>query len=153
MMGSRSQQQLEWLNKRDHSQKIWAANLSKVAFVPVKDLPSGSKQNPDERLGDMTFKNKYWESTIKDYTIEPGTPESSDRDSDADSKADKSVDLNATNAQHDVDNQFLSEELIYNGETDLELFEEEEDDEADQNQANCGEDVLFSDACDPHNRR
>ncbi|MBW0483342.1 hypothetical protein O181_023057 [Austropuccinia psidii MF-1] len=100
----------------------------------------------------MTFNHKYWESTIKDYKIETGTPESSDRDSDADSKADKSVDLDATNTQCDVDNQFLSEEFIYNVESDLELFEEE-DDEANQNQANCGEDVIMSDAWDPRNRR
>ncbi|MBW0585027.1 hypothetical protein O181_124742 [Austropuccinia psidii MF-1] len=114
----------EWFNNRDHSQKIWAASLSKFAFVPVKDLLAGSKQHPDERVGDMTFNYKYWESTIKDYEIKPGTPESSDRDSDADSEADKSVDLDATNTQRDVENQVLSEEFIYNGESDLELFEE-----------------------------
>ncbi|MBW0499925.1 hypothetical protein O181_039640 [Austropuccinia psidii MF-1] len=100
----------------------------------------------------MNFNHKYWESTIKDCRIKPGTPESSDRDSDADSEADKSVDLDATNTPCNVDNQVLSEEFIYNGESDSDLFEEEED-EADQHQANCGEDVVMSDAWDPRNRR
>ncbi|MBW0537867.1 hypothetical protein O181_077582 [Austropuccinia psidii MF-1] len=83
--------------KRDHLQEIWASDLSRVAFVPVKDLPPSSKQHPEDWLGDMTFNHKYWESTIKDHKIKPGTPESSDRDSDADSKADKIVDLDAKN--------------------------------------------------------
>ncbi|MBW0556477.1 hypothetical protein O181_096192 [Austropuccinia psidii MF-1] len=37
------------------------AELSGVAFVPVKDLRPGAKQHPDEQLGNLSFSCKYWE--------------------------------------------------------------------------------------------
>ncbi|MBW0558917.1 hypothetical protein O181_098632 [Austropuccinia psidii MF-1] len=51
----------DWFNKKNHSQKIMVADLGEVAFVPTKNLPPGSKEHPDERLGDLTFSNKYWD--------------------------------------------------------------------------------------------
>ncbi|MBW0466263.1 hypothetical protein O181_005978 [Austropuccinia psidii MF-1] len=99
-----------------------AANLSEVAFVPVKDLPSKGTQNPDERLGDISFNYKYWDLTIKDYKIEPRTPDSSERDSNAgDLSDDESVDLDAANPHHDIDNHLVTEKIIEleQGEIDL----------------------------------
>ncbi|MBW0471091.1 hypothetical protein O181_010806 [Austropuccinia psidii MF-1] len=56
----------EWFNERDHSQNVLAANLSEVAFALVKDLPPGTKQHPYKRLGNLSFNQKYWESTIQE---------------------------------------------------------------------------------------
>ncbi|MBW0589591.1 hypothetical protein O181_129306, partial [Austropuccinia psidii MF-1] len=142
----------EWFNERDHSQKVVASNLSEVAFVPVKDLPPGTKQHPDERLGNLGFNIKYWESTIQEYKIEPGTPDSSERDSEDGCSDDESVDLNAPNANRDVDNNGLSEEFIYNGESDLELDEEDYDNEMEENQDKVGGDVVISDAWETRQR-
>ncbi|MBW0525314.1 hypothetical protein O181_065029 [Austropuccinia psidii MF-1] len=105
--------QPEWFNDRDHSEKLMAANLSEVSFVPVKDLPPKRKQHPDESLGDISFNYKYWDLTIKEYKIEPRTPESSERDSDAgDLSDDESVDLDAANPHHDVDNHLVTKRII-----------------------------------------
>ncbi|MBW0502505.1 hypothetical protein O181_042220 [Austropuccinia psidii MF-1] len=69
------------------------------------------KQHPDEQLGDWAFNQKYWHSTIKEYKIEPESPDRSDSYSVASSIGDESVDLNA---EHDVDNNFLEKEIIEN---------------------------------------
>ncbi|MBW0537050.1 hypothetical protein O181_076765 [Austropuccinia psidii MF-1] len=111
----------EWSNEKDHSQKVVAANLSEVAFVLGKDLPPGTKQNPNKRLGNLSFNQKYWESTIQEYKIKPGTPNSSERDSKAGCSDYESVDFNVPNANCDVNNNGLSEEFIYHGESNLDL--------------------------------
>ncbi|MBW0514432.1 hypothetical protein O181_054147 [Austropuccinia psidii MF-1] len=103
----------ECFSDRDHSQKLMGADLSEVLFFPVKDLPPKGKQHPNERLGDICFNYKYWDLTIKDYKIEPRTPKSSERDSDAgDLSDDESVDLDASNPHHDVDNHLVTKKII-----------------------------------------
>ncbi|MBW0462098.1 hypothetical protein O181_001813 [Austropuccinia psidii MF-1] len=131
----------EWFNEKNHSQKIMVADLGEVAFVPTKNLPPGSKEHPDERLGDLTFSNKYWDSVSKDYQIEPGTPENSDSVSLASSDGDESIDLDAAANERDVDNNLVEEELIKHEESEVE-FAEEEKDSVSQND----EDVLMFDA-------
>ncbi|MBW0469314.1 hypothetical protein O181_009029 [Austropuccinia psidii MF-1] len=136
----------EWFNKRDHSQKLMVADLSEVAFVPIKELPPGGKQHPDERLGDISFNYKYWDSTINDYEIEPRTPQSSDRDSDDDSLGDdESVDLGTEMAQKDVDNRLVNKEIMEIEKGEIELEPEEYDEDYEENQE-AGEDVIMSDA-------
>ncbi|MBW0540372.1 hypothetical protein O181_080087 [Austropuccinia psidii MF-1] len=49
----------EWFNEKDHSQKLVVADLSEVAFIPVKDLLPGTKQHPNEILGNLSFNYKY----------------------------------------------------------------------------------------------
>ncbi|MBW0489005.1 hypothetical protein O181_028720 [Austropuccinia psidii MF-1] len=119
----------KWFNEQDHSQKLMVADLSEVAFVPVKELPPGGKQHPDERPGDISFNYKYWDSTIKDYKIEPRTPQSSDRDSD-----DESVDLDTAMAQKYVDNRLVNKEIMEIEKGEIELEPEEIDENYEENQ-------------------
>ncbi|MBW0564301.1 hypothetical protein O181_104016 [Austropuccinia psidii MF-1] len=132
----------EWFNDKDHSQKVVAANLSEVAFVLGKNLPPGTKQHRNKRLCNLIFNQKYWESTIQEYKLKPGTPNSSERDSKDGFSDDESVDLNAPNANHDVNNNGLSEEFIYNGESNLDLDEEDNDNEIKENQDKVSGDVV-----------
>ncbi|MBW0575203.1 hypothetical protein O181_114918 [Austropuccinia psidii MF-1] len=131
----------KWFNERNHSENLIAAELSGVAFVPVKDLPPGAKQHSDERLGDISFSCKYWESIIKDYEIDPGTPESSEEGSVGSSIGDESIDLDAARGECDVDNNFLEEPTLENGESEPELMEEENETRYQKN-----EDVVMVDA-------
>ncbi|MBW0577920.1 hypothetical protein O181_117635 [Austropuccinia psidii MF-1] len=135
--------QPEWFNEKNHSEKLVAADLSEVAFVPVKNLPPGSKEHPDKRLGDISFNYKYWESTIKDYEINPRTPDESESQSVGSSLDDNSIDLNAATGERDVDNNLLEKEIIESGKGETKLLEEE------NNVAikNC-EDVVMLDAWD-----
>ncbi|MBW0553235.1 hypothetical protein O181_092950 [Austropuccinia psidii MF-1] len=48
----------EWFNQKNHSKKQIVADLSEVAFVPIRDLPPG----PNEQLGNRSFKQKYCHS-------------------------------------------------------------------------------------------
>ncbi|MBW0571460.1 hypothetical protein O181_111175 [Austropuccinia psidii MF-1] len=130
-----------------------AADLSKVAFVPEKDLPPKGKQHPDERLGDLSFNYKYWDSTIKDYEIEPRTPESSERDSDAGNLSDdESVDLDAANSQCDVDNRLVNKQIIEMEQGEIELEPEENNEEFEESQEVAG-DVIMSDAWESSGRK
>ncbi|MBW0544198.1 hypothetical protein O181_083913 [Austropuccinia psidii MF-1] len=88
----------------------------------------------------------YWESTVKKYKIDPGTPESSKRDSNASSLGDVSVD---SDAQRDFNNNVvLEEEFIYNGEeSDVELSVEEDSNENGRSNE-VSQDVAMSDAWD-----
>ncbi|MBW0522110.1 hypothetical protein O181_061825 [Austropuccinia psidii MF-1] len=110
----------EWFNERNHSEKMIAADVGDVAFVSVKDIPSGSKEHPDERLSDRAFNNKYWHLTIKDYEIEPDTPE------DSDNYSDEMIDLDANN-QLDVDQNFVEQEIIKHEQREVELADEVDD--------------------------
>ncbi|MBW0496604.1 hypothetical protein O181_036319 [Austropuccinia psidii MF-1] len=71
------------------------ADLGEVAFVPTRNLPPGSKEHPDEQLGDLSFSNKYWDSVIKYYQINPCTPDNSDGVSIASSEGNESIYLDA----------------------------------------------------------
>ncbi|MBW0567957.1 hypothetical protein O181_107672 [Austropuccinia psidii MF-1] len=137
---------------REVERKVIQRARQRVAFVPVKDLPPGTKQHPDKRLGNLSFNQKYWESTIQEYEIKPGTPDSSERNSEDSCSDDESVDLNAPNANRDVDNNGLSEEFIYNGESNLELDEEDDHNEMEENQDKVGGDVVMSDAWETRKR-
>ncbi|MBW0543604.1 hypothetical protein O181_083319 [Austropuccinia psidii MF-1] len=85
--------------------------------------------------------NKYWDSVIKDYQIDPGTPANSDSVSLASSDGYESIDLDAAANERDVDNNLVEEELIKHDESKVE-FAEEERDSVIQND----KDVLMSDA-------
>ncbi|MBW0519352.1 hypothetical protein O181_059067 [Austropuccinia psidii MF-1] len=144
---------LEWFNKRYHSEKLMAANLSKVAFLPEKDLPPKGKKHPNERLGDLSFNYKYWDLTIKDYEIEPRAPESIERDSDAGNLSyDESVDLDAANSQLDVDNGLFKKKIIELEQGEIELEPEENDEEFEESQEVAG-DVIMSDVWELSGRK
>ncbi|MBW0547017.1 hypothetical protein O181_086732 [Austropuccinia psidii MF-1] len=130
----------EWFNQKNHSEKQIVADLSEVAFVPIRDLPPGPKQHPDEQLGDRAFNQKYWHSTIKEYEIEPDSPDRSDSYSVASSIGDESVDLDA---EHDVDNNLLEKEIIKNEKSKVELEPEE-----NERREYINEDVVMTDAWD-----
>ncbi|MBW0529205.1 hypothetical protein O181_068920 [Austropuccinia psidii MF-1] len=140
MMGHKSN---EKFNKRNHSEKLIAAELSWVAFVLVRDLPPGAKQHPDEQLGNLSFSCKYWESIRKDYGIEPGTPKSSEE-----GIVGSSIYLNAARGKCNVDNNYLEEPSVGNGEIEPELMEEENESCYQKN-----EDVLMVDAWDTRSSR
>ncbi|MBW0473788.1 hypothetical protein O181_013503 [Austropuccinia psidii MF-1] len=112
----------EWFNQKNHSEKQIVADLSEFSFVPIRDLPPGPKQHPDEQLGDWAFNQKYWHSTIKEYKIKPNSPDRSDSYSVASSIGDESVDLNE---EHDFDNNLLEKEIIKNEKSKVELEPEE----------------------------
>ncbi|MBW0480968.1 hypothetical protein O181_020683 [Austropuccinia psidii MF-1] len=136
----------EWFNERNHSEKMIAADVGDVAFVSVKDIPSGSKEHPDERLSDRAFNNKYWHLTIKDYEIEPDTPEDSDNYSVSISDSDEMIDLDVNN-QVDVDQNFVEQAIIEHEQREVELVDEVEDvNEKD-------EDVLIADAWDMRSQK
>ncbi|MBW0542273.1 hypothetical protein O181_081988 [Austropuccinia psidii MF-1] len=103
-----------------------AADVGDVAFVSVKDIPSGSKEHPDERLSNRAFNNKYWNLTIKDYEIEPDTPEDSDNYSISISDSNEMIDLDVNN-QLDVDQNFVEQEIIEHEKREVELVDEVED--------------------------
>ncbi|MBW0538120.1 hypothetical protein O181_077835 [Austropuccinia psidii MF-1] len=136
-------QRLDSKMAENHSEKSVAADLSAVDFVPVKNLPPGSKEHPEERLGDISFNYKYWESTIKDYEINPRTPDESESQSVGSSLDDNSIDLNAATGERDVDNNLLEKEIIESGKGETKLLEEEKDVAI----KNC-EDVVMLDAWD-----
>ncbi|MBW0535867.1 hypothetical protein O181_075582 [Austropuccinia psidii MF-1] len=143
----------EWFNERDHSEKLIAADLSEVAFVPEKDLPPKGKQHPDERLGDLSFNYKYWDLTIKDYEIEPKTPKISERDSDAGNLSDdESVDLYASNSQRDVDIHLFNKKIIKMEQGVIELEPKENNKEFEESQEAEG-DVIMSDAWESSGRK
>ncbi|MBW0510534.1 hypothetical protein O181_050249 [Austropuccinia psidii MF-1] len=130
----------EWFDKKNHSKKQIVADLSEVAFVPIRDLPPGPKQHPDEQLGDRAFNQKYWHSTIKENEIEPNSPDSSDSYSVSSSIGDESVDLDA---EHDVDNNLLEREIIENEKSKVELEPKE-----NKRREDISEDVVMTDALD-----
>ncbi|MBW0559535.1 hypothetical protein O181_099250 [Austropuccinia psidii MF-1] len=143
----------EWFNERDQSEKLMAADLSEVAFVPAKELPPKGKQHPNERLGDLSFNYKYWDSTIKDYDIEPRTLQSSERDSDAGNLSDdESVDLDAANSQCDVDHHLVNKQIIKLEQGEIELEPEENNKEFEESQGAAG-DVIMSDAWESSGRK
>ncbi|MBW0522464.1 hypothetical protein O181_062179 [Austropuccinia psidii MF-1] len=120
----------KWFNEPDRSQKLMVADLLEAEFVPIKELPPGGKQHPNERLGYISFNYKYWDSTIKDYEIEPRTSQSSNKDSNDGSLGDdESVDLDMAMAQKDVDNHLVNKKImeIEKGEIELEPEEIDED--------------------------
>ncbi|MBW0478136.1 hypothetical protein O181_017851 [Austropuccinia psidii MF-1] len=142
----------EWFKDRDHSEKLMAADLSEVAFVPVKDLPPMGKKHPNERLGDISFNYKYWDLTIKDYKIEPRTPDSSERNSNAgDLSYYESGDLDTANPHHDVDNHLVTKQIIELERGEIELEPEEHNKEFEESQE-AGGDVIISDAWDYRGR-
>ncbi|MBW0552551.1 hypothetical protein O181_092266 [Austropuccinia psidii MF-1] len=130
----------EWFNEKNHSEKQIVADLSEVSLVPIRDLPPGPKQHPNEQLGNRAFNQKYWHFTIKEYKVEPHSPYSSDRYSAASSIGDESVDLDA---EHDVDNNLLEKEIIKNEKSKVELEREE-----NKRRADISEDVVMTDAWD-----
>ncbi|MBW0505835.1 hypothetical protein O181_045550 [Austropuccinia psidii MF-1] len=114
----------KWFNERTHSEKLIAAELSGVAFVP------------------------YWEPISKDYEINPGTPESSEEGSVGSSIGDESIDLDAARGECNVDKNFLEEASLENGESKPELMEEENETPYQKN-----EDVVMVDAWDTRSSR
>ncbi|MBW0556723.1 hypothetical protein O181_096438 [Austropuccinia psidii MF-1] len=136
----------EWFNERNHSEKMIVADVGDVAFVSVKDIPSGLKEHPDERLSNCPFNNKYWNLTIKDYEVEPDTPEDSDDYSISISDSNEMIDLDENN-QLDVDQNLVEQDIIKHEQREVELVDEVEDvNEKDG-------DVLMADAWDMRSQK
>ncbi|MBW0478446.1 hypothetical protein O181_018161 [Austropuccinia psidii MF-1] len=114
----------QWFNNCSPAQKTIHADTMRVAFLPEASQSIKGIQNPEEKLSDKKFSEKYWDQLTQKYDLSHEIP--ADEDDDESNSEDEDIE---SDSRSDIDRESTEE----NEEENINLDSDEE--MADESQA------------------
>ncbi|MBW0529363.1 hypothetical protein O181_069078 [Austropuccinia psidii MF-1] len=107
----------KWVKKLSRVKQCAILDASNVAFLPIPEDLLASKPNPDERLSDKAFNNKFLQMVLSEYKIKEDTTVVEEADSGSESEG-NSIDLEAASLGEDDESDGLFEPGEYHYDDD-----------------------------------